>query len=233
MDPYDDPDGDGIRPDGDCGADMITMSPPRWQRWRPGRPIAVMGVVAAALAGGAGVGYAATHSVSKPAADTAAMSAASKPTPIPSATAPQPTPPGRGFRSGAGYRFGPLWIGGFGGLVHGQFTAPKSGGGYQTVDVQRGTVTAVSATSVTVKSADGYSLTYTVTSKTLVDAQAAGIGSVKKGDSVIITATVSGSTPTAADIIDLTAMQAGRAAFGFPAKPLNPAQGMPAQPPSA
>jgi len=41
---------------------------------------------------------------------------------------------------------GGLAFGGFGpaggGVVHGQLTVPKSGGGYQTVDVQRGTVVA-------------------------------------------------------------------------------------------
>ena len=101
-------------------------------------------------------------------------------------------------------------------MVHGQLTVPKSGGGYQTVDVQDGTVTAVSTGSVTVKSADGFTATYTVTSKTVVDAEAAGIGSVKKGDTIFVTATVSGSTATAANILDLTAVKAGRASFGFP-----------------
>jgi hypothetical protein len=111
--------------------------------------------------------------------------------------------------------------------VHGQFTAPKAGGGYQAVDVQRGTVSAVSASSVTVKSADGFTATYAVTSVTVVDAKAAGIGSVKQGDTVFVSATVSGSTTTAANIVDMTAVRAGRASFGFPGKqramPVTPA----------
>jgi hypothetical protein len=49
-------------------------------------------------------------------------------------------------------------------VLHGQVTIQKPGGGYETLDVQRGTVTAVSATSLTVKSTDGYTTTYAVTS---------------------------------------------------------------------
>ena len=99
--------------------------------------------------------------------------------------------------------------------MHGQLTVPKSGGGYQTLDVREGTVTAASATSITVKSSDGSTATYAVTSKTLVDAQAAGIGSVKDGDTVYVTATVNGATATAINIVDMSAIKAGRASFGF------------------
>jgi hypothetical protein len=233
MNPYDDPDGDDFGPDEDFDTDMITMNPPRWQRWRPARPVAVAGVAAVALAGGAGIGYAATHSTAKPATDTSAVTAGATPSSTPSAPAPPPGsrvgPAWRGLAGGFPFFGVPLGLGGAGGAIHGELTVPKSGGGYETLDEQSGTATAVSATSITVKSADGYSLTYTVTSKTLVDAQAAGIGSVKKGDSVFVIATVSGSTPTAADIYDLTAVKAGRASFTFrvPAMPA-----MPAQPPS-
>ena len=246
MNPDDGPHNADFGPDEDFAADMITMNPPRWQRWRHGRPIAVAGVAIAALAGGAGVGYTATHSVSKSGApDTAAVAAAASASPSPSAAAPKPV--GRGWRAfgggfpgGPGFAFGPGFALGLGpaagGAVHGQLTVPKSGGGYETIDVQRGTVTAVSSGSITVKSVDGFTATYTVTGKTLVDAQAAGIGSVKKGDSVAVTATVSGSTATAANVLDLTAVKAGRASFGFRVNPKNlPAMPAPApsQPPSA
>jgi len=87
---------------------------------------------------------------------------------------------------------------------------PKSGGGYQTVDVQRGQVTAVSSTSITVKSADGYSATYGVSSSTTVDAQSSGIGSVKVGDRVVLEATLSGGTATASHILDRTELKASR-----------------------
>lgn len=106
--------------------------------------------------------------------------------------------------------------------MHGQIVVPKSGGGYQTLDVQRGTVTAVSSSSLTVKSSDGYSASYAVTSSTIVDAKSAGIGSVKTGDTVLVTATVRGSTATAANVTDMSAIKAGRAAAGFPAGPPRP-----------
>ena len=52
MNAYEDPDGGDFQPDDDPDSDMITMNPPRWQRWRPGRPVAIAGVAVAALAGG-------------------------------------------------------------------------------------------------------------------------------------------------------------------------------------
>jgi len=200
----------------------------------------VAGVAIVALAGGGGIGYAATHSLSaKGATDTAAVAAAAPSTsPSPAASgAPgsgSAAKPGwRAFAGGPG-RFGAFGFGGIGRVLHGQITVPKSGGGYQTLDVQDGTVTAVSTGSVTVKSADGFTATYTVTSKTVVDAEAAGIGSVKKGDTIVVTATVSGSTATAANIVDVTAVKAGRASFGFPGRPANaPAVPATGQAPSA
>ena len=230
MEPY-----EPFQPDEDPGSDMITMNPPRRPRWRPGRPVAIAGVAVVALAGGGGIGYAATHSLTAKAADTAAL-AASSPSATPSPSASGPPGSGHGWRSfagGPGRVFGPLGLGPLGGgVVHGQLTVPKSGGGYQTVDVQDGTVTAVSTGSVTVKSADGFTATYTVTSKTVVTAESPGIASVKKGDTLFVTATVSGSTATAASVVDVTAVKAGRASFGFPggATKMMP---VPAQPPSS
>ncbi len=80
-------------------------------------------------------------------------------------------------------------------------------------------MTAVSSSSITVKSADGFSATYAVSSSTEVNAMAAGIGTVKVGHIVDLTATVSQGTATAASIIDTTAIRASRGAFGFPAGP--------------
>ncbi len=99
--------------------------------------------------------------------------------------------------------------------MHGQFVIRKPGGGYETVDVQNGQVTAVSTTSITLKSADGFTKSYRVTSSTLVDAQRDGIGSVKVGNQASVQATVSGSTATAISIEDLTLLQQGRPAFGL------------------
>jgi hypothetical protein len=219
------PYGEGFPPGED--PDLLAIGVPEPPRRRPRRAAPLAGVAALALVGGAGVAYAATHTAPARAAVTAAVS--SSPTASPS----PPPRPSAGWPAGHRGRFGGFAFGGFGmgrgGLVHGQFTEPKSGGGYQTVDVQNGTVSAVSANSVTVKSADGFTATYTVTSSTVVDAKAAGIGSVKKGDTIFVAATVSGRTATAANITDLTAVQAGRASFGFPPKPPAPAAQAPAQ----
>jgi hypothetical protein len=94
---------------------------------------------------------------------------------------------------------------------------PKPGGGYQTVAFQNGKVTAVSSTSITLRSADGYSHTYQVTSSTFVNAQRDGIGSIKTGNQVVVDATVSGSITTAVRILDLSQFQQGfHRFFGAP-----------------
>ena len=116
-----------------------------------------------------------------------------------------------------GPAFGPGMLGGLFGAVHGTAVVPKPGGGYQTVAFQNGKVTAVSGTSITLHSADGYSHTYLVTSSTLVNAQRDGIGSIKDGNQVIVTATVSGSTATAIRIVDVSLLQQGfHRFFGAP-----------------
>jgi len=113
-------------------------------------------------------------------------------------------PPGGPFAFG-----GPGALGGLFGAVHGTAVVPKSGGGYQTVAFQNGKVTAVSSTSITLRSADGYSRSYRVTSATVVNARRDGIGSIKAGNQVIVTATVSGSTATATRVIDVSLIQQG------------------------
>jgi hypothetical protein len=200
-----------MNPEDDSGPDMITMKP---RRWRPVRSVAVAGVAIVALAGGAGIGYTATHSITaKGATDTAAVAAA--------ALSPSPSHhPKSGWSPSHTMRMGPGW----GGVLHGRVTVPKAGGGYQTLDFQNGTVTKVSMASVTVKSADGFTATYTVTGDTIVGAQAAGIGSVKDGNTVFVLATAGTSPPTAASIFDITAIRASHAAFGFPVHPAMPGQ---------
>lgn len=178
--------------------------------WLGSRRVAVMaGVITVGVLAGAGVAVAATSS--------------SSPTPTPSAsppasaTTPRPGMPPKGAWRihGAPGAFGPafggpgLLGGGLFGAVHGTVVVPKSGGGYQTVAFQNGKVTAVSSTSITLHSADGYSHTYPVTSSTNVNAQRDGIGSIKVGNEAVVTATVSGSTTTVIRIIDVTQLQQG------------------------
>lgn len=186
--------------------------------WLGSRRVAILaGVITVGVLAGAGAAVAATSS--------------SSPTPTPSAApSPAATPPVPGKAPGGAWRmsggpggFGPafggagLLGGGLFGAVHGTVVVPKSGGGYQTVAFQNGKVTAVSSTSITLRSADGYSHTYPVTSATNVNAQRDGIGSIKDGNQVVVTATVSGSTTTVIRIIDVTQLQQGFHRFFGPA----------------
>jgi hypothetical protein len=189
------------------------------QRRRP-HLFRVLAIAVVALASGAGVAYAATHTGRTIATDSSTSQPAASPSASTSAPSKPPWPAGQmpAFGRFGGFGGG-LGFGGFGGVLHGQFTVRKASGGYQTEDVQSGTVTAVSSSSITVKSADGYSATYAVASTTEVNAQAAGIGTVKVGDTVSVTATVSQGQATAASIIDLTSIKASRGSFGFPVGP--------------
>jgi hypothetical protein len=170
------------------------------------RPYILAGVAVAALLGGAGAALAATNSGTPPAASSSVTA-----TPAPS---PSPGQPGShtGFHRFAGRGFG--GGGALFGALHGQFVVAKSGGGYETVDVQNGQVTAVSSTSITLKSSDGFTHTYAVASATMVDAQRDGIGSVKVGNQAAVLATVSGSTTTATSITDLSLLQQEHPGFG-------------------
>jgi hypothetical protein len=178
--------------------------------WQGSRRFAIMaGVVTLGVLAGAGVAVAATSSSGQPAAPGA--SASSSPSPSPSAARPHFPPKGQWrMRAPGGGPFafgGPGALGGLFGAVHGTVVVPKPGGGYQTIAFQNGKVTAVSSTSITLHSADGYSHSYQVTSSTLVNARRDGIGSIKSGNQVIVTATLSGNTATATRIIDVSLLQ--------------------------
>jgi hypothetical protein len=123
-----------------------------------------------------------------------------------------PLGPGLPFLDGAG-------IGLAGPPVHGEFTVPKEGGGYETVHMQRGTVTTVDASSITVKSEDGFVDTYAVDDKTLVDGGRTGIGSVKSGHRVVVSGVDVGGALTARHIIDATLVEKYFKEFGPPKRP--------------
>ncbi|HTF52374.1 MAG TPA: hypothetical protein VK735_33435 [Pseudonocardia sp.] len=114
------------------------------------RPTRVMmtaaaAVVVAAIAGG--VAYAATpHSTA-----TAPAAASNAATPAPAS--PAPAVPLRRLLAHAEY---------------GEFTTAAATGGTQTLDVQRGVITAVDANSLTVRSTAGYTATYTITPSTTI-----------------------------------------------------------------
>lgn len=79
--------------------------------------------------------------------------------------------------------------------LHGDFTV-SADGGYAVERFQTGEVSALSATSITVRSEDGYTQTYTIDSSTR------NAGNPSTGSSVTVLAKVSGDTATATSITD-------------------------------
>ena len=150
------------------GNEPVSPSPDPARRFRRA-PIVAGAVVLSFFLVGLGVAYAQSESSST----TATTLPAVVPPPsgqIAPANPGQPAPngkPGGGF--GHGHHGGPFGkffgFGGFGGLgrggpLHGEFTIRKpDGSGFQTMAIQTGEVTAVSPSSITVKSEDGFSRT--------------------------------------------------------------------------
>jgi hypothetical protein len=179
----------------------VQPEPSRSKRFGRLPRAAIAGGIAVGLAlGGAGIAFAASSSTTTTPSTTPST---------PKTRAPHPHGHAFGPRFGVG---GPDF--GLGGVIHGQFTVP-GGTGYRTVDIQVGTVNAVSSSSITVTSTDHYQAKYTVTAATMVDAQRDGIGSVVKGDQVRVLATTAKGTSTAVSITDITKMGASRKQFGF------------------
>ncbi|HYS41514.1 MAG TPA: hypothetical protein VEO01_38350 [Pseudonocardiaceae bacterium] len=113
-------------------------------------------------------------------------------TPSTTTTSPAPTAPATGHQHRA-----------YGRVEHGQLTV-RTKTGDQVLDVQRGQVTSVSATSVTVRSQDGFTATYGVSSTSIVRVQqkVSTIANVHTGDRVAVAAVHSGSTDTIRRIAD-------------------------------
>ena len=124
------------------------------------------------------------------------------------AQTPSPTPnaPGGKMFRGFGHRFG------LRGGIHGQFTVPAPSGGYETILTQIGTVDSVSSSTITVKSEDGYTHTYSVDDNTLVAAGNNGIADVSKGDTVRVLAVGN----AAKQIVDATKVQSLRQKYWAP-----------------
>jgi hypothetical protein len=195
--------------------------PPRHPRrlWRLAAGVAAVtgvGVGAAALA-------AATTgpSTSPDAAAGSTTASSGTTTTTPSGSSSSPAPPANGSSPVLPGMRGPRRFGFFGGpgaglglggqVVHGEYTI-KGQNGYETIDERTGTVSSVTDTSgstwtLEVKSADGTTGTFTVDSGTSVNGGEMGIGSVKTGDTVRVTAVVSGGTSTAKDVVDQTVLQ--------------------------
>ncbi|MET0425463.1 MAG: hypothetical protein ABW046_16380 [Actinoplanes sp.] len=112
-------------------------------------------------------------------------------------------PGGGGQGPGMGGRGGTM--GGGGGAaaaLHGEYVVSDGNGGYATQLTQTGTVSAVSSSSITVKSTDGFSQTYVITSVTSVDNGQDQIADVVTGHTVRVVATSADSTATATTITD-------------------------------
>jgi hypothetical protein len=88
--------------------------------------------------------------------------------------------------------------------LHGEYVVSDGNGGYTTELMQTGKVTAISATSLTAASDDGFTKTYTIGSDTAVGNNA-GISSIATGDTVTVVATTSGNTATAESVSEQTA----------------------------
>jgi hypothetical protein len=179
----------------------------RQHRHSSWRPCIMAGVAVVALLGGTGTADAATASAPPVnAAGTGAshLTGASKIL-LPSESQPGPGPFGGTHGSGPGG----IWP------LHGQAVLAKPGGGYVTLAFQRGAIAKLSASSITVKSNDGFTQTFAVSGSTVVSAGRDGITSVKAGDQAVVIATVSGGTATAVKIIDWTMLQHTHQQFGF------------------
>jgi hypothetical protein len=120
------------------------------------------------------------------------------------------TPGGPGGQHGAVGGPDPAAIGST--SLHGEFVVPDGAGGYTTVLTQTGTVTAVSPTSIIVRSVDGFSQTYVLPST------AGNAGApFTVDDQVVVRATRSGQTVTVTNIGNL--QQGGPLGPGGPGAP--------------
>jgi hypothetical protein len=180
---------------------LASDQPARHSRSRRG-VVAALLTVALLAAGATGVALASTGGTATPTPGSSGSASAS----------PEGGQQGpRGDHDGDGRR-GPGLRGGFGGpgmfglmgAVHGEVVVPKQGGGFETLLMQRGTATAVSAGSISVKSADGFTATYDVTKDTQVNAGSAGITSIDKNANVVVTARKTASGGTALRVLDLS-----------------------------
>lgn len=154
----------------------------------------VIGAVGAAVVGGTGAGALALSSSPSPA--TPASSATSTSAPAHAKTARRAVLKAIARRA-----------------VHGSVVVRGRDGRFVTVDFGRGTVKSIAPTSLTVSTADGQSLTFTLNSSTKYHERTNGKGTkttysaVHGGDTVIVVgrASSSSATPTASQVLDLGA----------------------------
>lgn len=133
---------------------------------------------------------------------------AADPTPSPSMSSG--TGAGTMSREGRGDHGGRGGMMGFGGeVLHGDATVETTDGTTEVMRVVRGSVTAISDTSITVKSTDGFTQTFVINPdtdihKSRTDATAADVA---VGDAALVAGVVSGDTVTAERIHAMTAAE--------------------------
>jgi hypothetical protein len=120
------------------------------------------------------------------------VAAAAKPTASPtgSSAASTPTKPAKHPAKGLVRR-----------VAHGEFVVRQKGG-FATIVLQRGTITAVNATAITLKSVDGYTGSYAITANTKIRSQGKPetVAELKLGEVAMIRGVKLGATATASRI---------------------------------
>ncbi|HET7310110.1 MAG TPA: hypothetical protein VFJ17_02165 [Mycobacteriales bacterium] len=133
------------------------------------------------------------------------VATASSPSPSPSAGFPGGPGMMRGFGPGGPGALGLLGgLGAGGRLLHGEATVQKPGGGTMVVRFQHGVISDVSASTMTVKSTDGFTATYTVdkTSSISLNGADGTLSKLAKNDQVRVLAVQSGSSSVAKMVLD-------------------------------
>ncbi len=160
------------------------------------RKVLISGMTAAAIVGAGGTALALSGSDSTTTSGSAATA--------PATSAPSADHGHQGRHGLNGQRAGKLLRR----MAHGEFVVKGKDGKFETHQVILGTVTAVSATSITVQAADKTFETFSVTKDTKVRVRQDGrgvattIGKVAKGDDVLV-AGVGAAKPVANHIIDV------------------------------
>jgi hypothetical protein len=156
---------------------------------KSGRALRAAGWVTVGAVAAGGVATAATTS-----SNTSSKSATT------TASTPASTPARAGKKAGKRGELGKLE----GRLLHGQFVVLGKDKKPTTLAEQRGTVSAVSPTSISFTSTDGFKQTYVVGSatKVRVDGKKSAIADVKAGQTATVIAGVSGSNDTAKLIVE-------------------------------
>ncbi len=142
------------------------------------------GIAVLAVAGvGTGIAFAQSSDPPTPAASTSSDAA----------PAPEAMPHGHGRHGGPLSR-----------IVHGEATLTTKDHGYQVVDLQQGIVDSVNSGQLTIRSADGFTATYTTNDSTKIrkDRKSGDISQVLVNDQVTVVATKANGTATATRIRD-------------------------------